>query len=61
MLVRNNPALKSSRITPMPTGKREQPIPSASLFGDARVILIEHADTIYQLRKTRNDKLILTK
>ena len=34
---------------------------SQSLFGDADVIFIEHNGETYTLRKTRQEKLILTK
>lgn len=34
---------------------------SAALLGDATMLLIEHAGEEYQLRRTRNGKLILTK
>jgi hemin uptake protein HemP len=36
-------------------------IDSAALFGDTRLVQIEHAGATYFLRKTRQDKLILTK
>jgi hemin uptake protein HemP len=42
---------------PTPDGR----IDSASLFGDAEIILIEHHGETYVLRKTRKGKLILTK
>lgn len=35
--------------------------PSSSLFGNARMVLIEHENATYTLRKTRNGKLHLTK
>lgn len=34
---------------------------AVDLLGERRVLLIEHAGERYQLRLTRNDKLILTK
>jgi hemin uptake protein HemP len=34
---------------------------SEELFGNARIVLIRHADTVYTLRRTSNGKLILTK
>ncbi len=37
------------------------PITSRELFDDRREIRILHGDTLYRLRITRNDKLILTK
>lgn len=36
-------------------------IPSTRLFAGARTVLIEHAGQHYQLRITRENKLILTK
>ncbi|MEW5891672.1 MAG: hemin uptake protein HemP [Pseudomonadota bacterium] len=36
-------------------------IDARSLFGDAQVVLIEYRGECYQLRQTRNGKLILTK
>jgi len=36
-------------------------VSSAELFGDARVVLIRHADAVYLLRRTSSGKLILTK
>jgi hemin uptake protein HemP len=36
-------------------------VDTRALFRDRQVILIEHAGECYQLRLTRNGKLILTK
>lgn len=36
-------------------------ISAAQLFGAAKVVVIEHKGERYELRLTRNDKLILTK
>ena len=36
-------------------------VPSDRLFGKAREILIEHAGSLYRLRVTSSNKLILTK
>lgn len=36
-------------------------IGTEALFGDRREILIQHGETIYRLRITSKDKLILTK
>lgn len=36
-------------------------ISTASLFGTARELQIEHSGALYRLRITRQDKLILTK
>lgn len=38
-----------------------KPIPSLALFGQSPVVFIEHRGERYQLRQTRNGKLILTK
>ena len=40
---------------------RVRAVPSASLFGARRELLIEHAGSLYHLRITQNNKLILTK
>ena len=37
------------------------PIASSALLNGQREILIRHGDSIYRLRHTSNDKLILTK
>ncbi|TCS70896.1 hemin uptake protein hemP [Sulfuritortus calidifontis] len=48
------------RLAPeAPGGSRT--IDAGSLFGTARVVLIEYRGERYQLRQTRNGKLILTK
>ncbi|MEF2550557.1 hemin uptake protein HemP [Aurantimonas sp. A2-1-M11] len=44
--------------------RRKQTLPvlnAADLFSTGREILIRHADDIYRLRLTSNNKLILTK
>jgi hemin uptake protein HemP len=40
---------------------RVRAVPSTSLFGARRELLIEHAGSLYHLRITQNNKLILTK
>lgn len=40
---------------------KQQPFTTATLFGDASEIQIEHRGERYSLRITRNGKLILTK
>lgn len=46
---------------PAPGAHPGNPIRTEELFGKASVILIEHGEQIYVLRKTRHGKLILTK
>jgi hemin uptake protein HemP len=50
---------------PLPAGDASQlrvrAVPSIALFGARREILIEHAGSLYHLRITQNNKLILTK
>lgn len=47
---------------PQPNSLRsKRTITSQALFGADRQICIRHKDTLYQLRITANDKLILTK
>jgi len=38
-----------------------RPIPAHRLLGSGRRVLIEHEGSLYELRLTRNNKLILTK
>lgn len=46
-----------------PNGKPEGVIvtPSRQLFGERRELVIEHAGSLYRLRITQNNRLILTK
>ncbi len=44
-----------------PQAPRPGTVRALDLLGDRRVLLIEHAGERYQLRLTRNGKLILTK
>ena len=44
--------------------RKEEParkISSKELFGDAKVVLIEHEESVYRLLMTRQGKLILNK
>ncbi len=57
-------ASMSSRTKPdQPAAKQERPpvIPARELFGSASEVTINYLGTLYRLRITRNDKLILTK
>ncbi len=48
----------------MPNQKKqeqEKKISSKELFGDAKVVLIEHEASVYRLLLTRQGKLILNK
>jgi hemin uptake protein HemP len=40
---------------------RVRAVPSTALFGSQRELLIEHAGSLYHLRITQNNRLILTK
>lgn len=54
----------SSRTKPeQPGHKRESTpvIPARELFGSGSEVTINYLGTLYRLRITRNDKLILTK
>jgi hemin uptake protein HemP len=44
-----------------PPGNRSQPCHSRLLLRESRELVIEHLGQEYRLRRTRNDKLILTK
>lgn len=48
------PAIDASEL-------RVRAVPSSALFGACRELLIEHAGSLYHLRITQNNKLILTK
>lgn len=47
--------------TPTPAGLVTPTIDAQRLFGQSCVVLIEYRGERYQLRQTRNGKLILTK
>jgi len=66
MLERRPPAPASSTgQTPLPATDvaemRVRAVPSSALFGSQRELLIEHAGSLYHLRITQNNRLILTK
>lgn len=46
---------------PAATGTVPQRIDSSRLLAGTRELIIEHAGSEYRLRRTQNDKLILTK
>jgi hemin uptake protein HemP len=46
---------------PTPASHPEPLIHAQALFGQSRVVFIEYRGERYQLRQTRNGKLILTK
>jgi hemin uptake protein HemP len=46
---------------PQPARPETRPIPARELFGQSTVVFIEHRGERYQLRQTKNGKLILTK
>ncbi|KAA0968472.1 hemin uptake protein HemP [Aureimonas fodinaquatilis] len=54
---RNLPSRQSSQLA----GSDSQPIDSQLLFSKGREVLISHEDSLYRLRLTSNNKLILTK
>jgi hemin uptake protein HemP len=66
MLDRRPPVpASSSGQEPLPaidlSEMRVRAVQSASLFGSRRELLIEHAGSLYHLRITQNNRLILTK
>jgi hemin uptake protein HemP len=61
MFAHSKPTSKESGIRPNRSENADKRLTSAALFGETNVILIHHAGDTYTLRKTRNDKLILTK
>ncbi|MEW5769061.1 MAG: hemin uptake protein HemP [Pseudomonadota bacterium] len=46
---------------PRPDVRHVRAIPASELLGAARTVVIEHRGERYELRLTRNEKLILTK
>jgi len=57
----DNQRPRQNAVPPNPSGENDKSIVSANLFGDADLVLIHHQEEIYRLRRTRNNKLILTK
>ena len=55
------PALAFQSHAPTPAGRTEPLIHAQALFGQSRVVFIEYRGERYELRQTRNGKLILTK
>jgi hemin uptake protein HemP len=51
----------SEANTPQTTSPEAKLFKAIDLFGPSSVVFIEHRGERYQLRQTRNDKLILTK
>lgn len=58
---RNDPQRETPRTEGRRTNSGSAPIDSDTLFGTAEALQIDHKGHVYTLRKTRNDKLILTK
>jgi hemin uptake protein HemP len=53
---------RQSRLDrPAMQGRRPPVIDAAALFGKQNELLIQHAGSLYRLRITQNNKLILTK
>lgn len=61
----HSPQQALSRVVPFTPAQRtsasEPDISSQALLQGRREILIRHGDSVYRLRHTSNDKLILTK
>ncbi len=57
--MKNTPSARQPSLPGTPVMTVE--LRSQELFRDRREILIEHANEIYRLRLTSNNKLILTK
>lgn len=55
------PAGAAASASSAPRAGAEREVRSEDLFGDARIVLIRHADAVYTLRRTGSGKLILTK
>lgn len=55
------PANPCQPNAPTPGGQTDRLIHAQQLFGQSRVVFIEYRGERYQLRQTRNGKLILTK
>ncbi len=55
------PAIPCQPNAPTPAGQTDLLIHAQQLFGQSRVVFIEYRGEHYQLRQTRNGKLILTK
>lgn len=53
--------MKPSNIAPAPGWQEPKRIRAEDLMGQASVVVIEYQGERYQLRLTRNGKLILTK
>ena len=57
----NQPRPQLADSQDAPVAGAAVPISSTALFGSGSVVQIAHEGETYTLRKTRNDKLILTK
>lgn len=57
----SGPQAATARAASVPDADVRREVRSEELFGDARVVLIRHADAVYTLRRTSSGKLILTK
>lgn len=55
------PAGAAAPASNAPQAGAGREVRSEELFGDARIVLIRHADAVYTLRRTSSGKLILTK
>lgn len=55
---RRKPIVGESQTDTRPTENR---VSSKTLFGNAKILFIEHNGSTYTLRETRTGKLILTK
>jgi hemin uptake protein HemP len=59
--MKTTPATHCLPNAPTPGGQADLLIHAQQLFGPSRVVFIEYRGERYQLRQTRNGKLILTK
>ncbi len=52
---------KTTNLQTLATINKQPPIKSDILFKNSNIVLIQHHGEYYRLRRTRQDKLILTK
>lgn len=52
---------KTTNLQTLATINKQSPIKSDILFKNSNIVLIQHHGEYYRLRRTRQDKLILTK
>lgn len=57
----NSALISTIKVKELVSANQNTPIPSKMLFAHGDVVLIQHQNDQYYLRRTRNGKLILTK